>query len=205
MIFVKILYEIIASQQDRKSVRFGIFSDIIEKGIKTDYFSVNHTLDYLVNKKEIDYDDEKFDLSYKDALINFLRYEKGFLSTRELLAKVRKPGLEKEIMTEIESILTDANVSKITDLSGITYWGIFEREGEGENARRNLIKQYLKKVLKAYLKRSKDKAQIYALIKTELKRYDKECRLEGDYAETILNELEGEEFFRISEEMYSIK
>lgn len=202
------LYQIVASQQGRKSLRFGIFSDVMDKGIETDYFSVNHALDYLVNKKEIECEDDKFDCSYKDALINVLRYERGFLSTEELFAKIRKPGVDRQVMSEIEDILTDANVSKITDPSGLAHWGIFEREGEGENAKRNLIKKYLKKDLKGYLKRSKDRSQIYVMIKTELNRYKKEFRLEGDLdknAERILNELEGEEFFRISGEMYSIR
>ena len=184
-----------------------------EISLKTDYFSVNHALDYLADKKIINRNGDKFDISYEMALVNFLRENKHFFSKEGLYMKVKKPGLQREIEEEIEEILNKkvekGEVTSMRRPNGIVYWGIFERDGEERLARRNFVKSFLRKRLENFCSRSKDKSQVYEMILSDLKKHwrgeaDDQKGLE-ELGETILNELEGEEFFRISEEMYSIK
>jgi len=211
------IVQLITQQQDRWSNRYGIFSDLreIEEDIslKTDYFSVNHALDYLADKKIINRNGDKFDISYEMALVNFLRENKNFFSKGGLYMKVKKPGLQREIEEEIEEILNKkvekGEVTSMRGPNGIVYWGIFERDGEERLARRNFVKNFLRKRLKNFCSRSKVKSQVYEMILSDLKIHwrseaDDQKGLE-ELGETILNELEGEGFFRISEEMYSVK
>jgi hypothetical protein len=209
------IVRLVENQQSRKSNRYGIFSDIKDnKALETDYFSVSHALDYLADKKLIEnVGDDNFDMSYEMALTNFLRRVKRFVPTSRLVSKVKKPGIQKEIEKEIGQIMTDkagkGEVTTITGPQGIVYWGIFEKDGEEKLAKRTLIKDRMKSVLRNYTKHAKDKSQVYASIMSELKRHwrDEAGDQKGleELAETILNELEGAEFFRVSESMYTAK
>ena len=173
---------------------------------------MNHALEYLADKKIIDRDGDKFDISYEKVLTNFLRENKNFFSKEGLYSRVKKPGLQREIEEEIEEILNKkvekGEVTSMRGPNGIVYWGIFGRAGEERLARRNFVKTFLRKRLENFCSRSKDRSQVYGMILSDLKKHwrgeaDDQKGLE-ELAETILNELEGEGFFRISEEMYSV-